>query len=409
MKHINKTSGSTRLATLLAGVALLGLTSQSALALTASNTTISNLATLSYSVSGVAQPVLESSSLGNTTPGAGNGAATTFVVDKKINLTVVEVDVTFHATVPGQLATSGNNAMHYTVTNLGNDPQDFSLATSQMANGQTLFGGTDNYDSTGCSAFIDANANGIFDGGEATYIDELASLASQVVTVTCDTPVLQVNGDVSLVAMTATALAGGGVGVQGAALVDAGGAANTAGVDIVFADANGTDDIAHDAKHSDRDAYRVGTATLTVTKTATLLCDPVNGTVNPHHIPGATVRYVVRIANAAGSAAATLTSISDVIDTVTLAHDANLVTTASSCVTPESAAGSGFKVTVLGSTRAGPYPKYFTSAADADAVGIAAGTITAAIATALPAESGYLAGELRASETLELTFNVIIQ
>lgn len=407
MKHITRTSRPHKLVTLLAGVALFGLVSQSALALTASNTTISNLATLSYSVSGVAQPVLESSAAGNTTPGVGNGTATTFLVDKKINLTVTEVDGTFHSTVPGQLATTGLNAMHYTVTNLGNDPQDFSLATSQMANGQIQFGGTDNYDSTGCSAFIDANANGIFDGGEATFIDELASLGSQVITVTCDTPALLLNGDVSIVAMTATALAGGGVGVQGAALVDAGGNVNTAGVDVVFADAVGTDDIAHDAMHSARDAYRVATAALTVTKTVSILCDPVHGTLNPHNIPGATVQYTVTVSNGATSAPATLSSISEAISANT-AIDPNLVTTASTCVNPESAAGSGFKVNILASTRPASYPKYFTTAADADAVGIAGSTVTATITSALPAEAGYAAGELKAGESMVLTFNVTI-
>lgn len=394
MRDLNKTSSPPRLIALLAGAALLGLSSQSALAVaTPSGTLISNQATLSYSVSGVGQP---------------NIASTTanFVVDKKIHLAVSELGATAHPTVPGQLASSGASGLNFTVTNLGNDPQDFSLATSQPVGGLIFSTLTDTYDSTGCSAFIDANGNKIFDAGEATFIDELAAGASQVVVVTCDTPLTTVNGDVSIIALTATALAGGAAGVQGGALVDAGNNANTAGVDIVFADAAGTDDVAHDAKSSWRDAYLVGTATLTVTKTATLLCDPIHGTVNPHHIPGATVRYVVSISNAAASASATLASISDVVD-ASLTHDANLVTPASSCVTPENVAGSGFKVVVLNSTRVG-FPKYFTTAADGDAVGISASTITATIATALPAEAGYAAGELKAGETMELTFNAFI-
>lgn len=399
MRNINKTSSPPRLVALLAGVALLGLASQNALAVSAtSGTVITNQATLSYSVSGVGQPNIASS-------------AANFVVDKKIDVLVSELGTTAHATVPGQLASSGGSGLNFTVTNLGNDPQDFSLATSQPIGGTIFTTLTDSYDSTNCSAFIDANGNKIFDAGEATFIDELAPGASQAIVVTCDTPLATVNGDVSIIAMTATALVGGTPGAQGGALpADAGASANTAGVDIVYADAAGTDDIAHDAKSSWRDAYLVGTATLTVTKTATLLCDPVHGNGTPHHIPGATVRYVISISNAAGSAAATLASISDVID-ANLSHDANLVTAASNCVTPESIAGSGFKVTVLNSTRVG-FPKYFTTATDGDAVGIAADnvTITAAIASALPVEAGYAtAGELKAGETMELSFNVIIK
>jgi hypothetical protein len=395
-----------KLAVLLAGVALLGMVSQSALA-TTSGTTISNKAVLTYAVSGVAQPVMESSSLGNSVSGVGNGTATTFIVDKKINLTVVDLDSTFHPTVPGQLATSGLNTMHFTVTNLGNDPQDFSLASSQGITGATVFGGTDSFDVTGCTAFIDTNGNSIYDALEPTFIDELAAGASQVIAVSCDTPILQPNAAVAVVALTAQALTGGTLGSQGTVMTDAGASVNTAGVDIVFADAAGTDDIVHDGKHSAHDGYRVGTATITVSKTVALLCDPIHGLANPHAIPGATVQYSISINNATGASPATLTSIGDVID-ANSSIDPNLVTTASACVTPESAAGSGFKVGVLASTRGGTYPKYFTTAADADAVGISGSTVTALINAALPAESGYAAGELRGGETVVVTFNVTV-
>ena len=403
----NYMSKPVKLVALLASATVFGLVSQNALALTASNTTISNIATLTYSVSAVLQPVMESSVAGNNTPGVGNGTATTFLVDKKVNLTVVEADSTFHPTVPSQLATSGLNTMHFSITNLGNDPQDFSLATAQAASGQILFGGTDSYDSTGCTAYIDANANSIFDAGEATFIDELASLASQVIAVSCDTPALLPNTSVSITTLSAQVLTGGTVGTQGVAMINSGASANTAGVDIVFADSAGSTDAVHDAIHSAQDAYRVGTATITVAKTVAILCDPVNGVSTPHNIPGATLRYVIAISNAAGASPATLASISDVLD-ANLTLDANLVTSASTCVTPESAAGSGFKVTVLASTRAGTYPKFFTTAADTDAVGISGSTVSAVISAALPVESGYAAGELRGGESVLLTFNVTV-
>src|SRR3989338_1406131 len=99
MKKHNTTSPP-RLAALLFGAALLGLVSQGALAV-ASNTTISNLATLNYTVGGVSQTAIGSSEAGNT---AGAGTATTFLVDKKVNLTVVEVGGSLTSVSPGQTA-----------------------------------------------------------------------------------------------------------------------------------------------------------------------------------------------------------------------------------------------------------------------------------------------------------------
>jgi hypothetical protein len=55
---------------------------------TASGTTdVGNLATIDYSVGGVAQLEIESSPTGNNTPGAGNGTAMTFTVDNMVEWT----------------------------------------------------------------------------------------------------------------------------------------------------------------------------------------------------------------------------------------------------------------------------------------------------------------------------------
>ena len=42
---------------------------------------------------------------------------------------------------------------------------------------------------------------------------------------------------------------------------------------------------------------RTANATLTIDKTSTLVSDGVTGTVNPHTLPGATVRYAIQVAN----------------------------------------------------------------------------------------------------------------
>lgn len=321
-----------RFAALFAGAALLGLVSQSALALgTASGTVIDNLAKLSYSVGGVAQQEICSSPTGNTlgnggttgttcTSGTNGAVATSFTVDNKTNLTVAEGNTTFTSVVPGQTTA----VTTFTVTNNGNTTQDVLLAGANVAAGQTLFTLTDNFDVTGVQVFVDANANGVYDAGTdtATFIDELAANGTATVFVVASVPSTQINGDAALVSLTATVAAGGLLGTPGAALTENTGA-NTAGVDIVFADAAGSDDIARDGKHSARDAYKVESAVISVQKTATLLCDPLNGSTNPKNIPGAAVQYAITITNT-GTAAATLSQVTDTLNAA-LAFDNTLI------------------------------------------------------------------------------------
>jgi uncharacterized repeat protein (TIGR01451 family) len=156
----------------------------------------------------------------------------------------------------------------------------------------------------------------VLDAGEKQYIDELAPGASVTVTVLSTIPIAQINTDISIVNLLATALSGGTAGTQGAALVNAG--VDTAGVDVVFADiVAGTDDLVLSANHSARAAYQVISATLIVMKTVTTICDPANGNVNPKQIPGAAVRYAITITNI-GAGPATLTSLSDTLNAALL-------------------------------------------------------------------------------------------
>lgn len=374
---------------------------------TASGTSISNLSTLNYSVGGVAQPAIGSSPTGNT---SGAGTATTFVVDNRVNLTVTTTDATFVSVVPGATL----QVTTFSVTNTGNTVQDFALASSQRANGTVLFGGTDNFDATACVQFAETNGTPGYQAGAdtATFIDELAADASRTVYVVCSIPASQVNNDNAVVTLTATARAGGGAGAQGAALTETAGA-DTAGVDIVFGDAAGTDDAARDAQHSSRSAYRVVSAALSVAKVSTLICDPFNGTTNPKNIPGAIVRWTITISNT-GAASASLSTVADAINAATT-FDANLVTGAGGAAgcssgsgTPENAAGRGFKLDVTGDTRPGAYPKFFTTANDADGANLNGVNVTVSYATAMPAEGSYAAGELKTGESVVVYFNVTV-
>ena len=406
--------------------------SQSAWAIgTASNTTISNLATLSYTVGGTAQAAIGSSAAGNTT---GAGTATTFLVDKKVNLTVVETNSAPTIVAPGQVGA----VTTFTVTNTGNDPQDFSLsAVGNIASGSTIFNNTtaltDNFDATACTTFVESGATAGYQAAQdtATFIDELTANgagSTATVYVVCNIPAAQANNSVAIVELTAVARTGGTAGgAVGAALANNTASANTAAVDNVFADAavvavsaDGTIPVqaGNDATGIARDAYKVSAAILTVSKTQSIVCDTVNGTTNQHNIPAAVVRWTITISNAAGAGSANLATVTDALDVTNTTIDPNLITGAgalpASCAsatgTAENAAGKGFKMSVAGSARTG-FPKFFTTANDADGADFNTPNATINYATAMPidpAGTGYTAGELKGGESVTVYFNATI-
>lgn len=412
MKRTNKNSPP-KFVALLAGAALLGLVTQSALAVgTASGTSITNLATLSYTVGGVTQTPIGSSATGNTT---GAGTATAFVVDNKVNVTVVEGNATFTTVVPGQLAA----VTTFTVTNAGNTAQDFALTAADVVAAQTLFGLADNFVTTNIKVFVDANANGTYEAATdtATFIDELPANGTKTVFVVVDIPVAQINNDAALVSLTAITHDAGAAGL-GALTVDLL-AANTAGVDVVFADALGTDDIARDGKHSARDAYKVVSAIISVAKTVTLLCDPFNGgknVANPKNIPGAAVQYAITITNS-GMASATLSQVTDALNAA-LGFDTTLISGAgvgANCATgAQSLSASGFgAVAGVGATTSYVAPGLATQAVTAGASvagAVGAQTVTINFPTLVsPATGALVGGVLPAGDFVTVYFNAFVQ
>lgn len=393
---------------------------------TASNTTISNLATLSYKVGTVDQNTIGSSPAGNT---SGGGTSTDFLVDNKVNLLVSTMDTTFVPVVPNQTTTSATalQVATFKVKNTGNTAQGFLLTTANLANGTPLFTtGVDNIDSDGaCTIKVDAavgavggtvTAAGYATAATATSISSIAADVERIVYVVCPIAGTTVDGDTAVISLTAQAATTGSSPV---ALGETTGANSNAVVDIVFADIAGTDDIARDAKSSSRDAFKVTSAKLTVTKTVTPICDPFNGSASPKNIPGSFVSYTILIANT-GTTSATLTTISDTLDLTNIAFDANLIsgtgiaTPGTSCSTASTAytsgLGNGFKVAApiaRPSYNAGA--KYFSSTNDADGVEFATPMVTATFATLLPAEGSYAIGELKPTETVSVTFQVNIK
>jgi uncharacterized repeat protein (TIGR01451 family) len=266
---------------------------------TAANTTISNTATVNYTVGGVGQTPIESSPAGNTTPGTGNGAATTFVVDNRIDFTVTELSGGNTVVNPGQAGA----VTAFRVTNTGNAPQGFALAAANET-GTTVFTNTDNVDVTGLTVFVDSLTDGtigVYDPGidTAANINTLAADDDVVVFVVANVPVTTVNGDFANVSLTARAAVPGTNGATIAA--ETVGADDPNAVDIVFGDDG------EDNSEADSDQYAVQSAALSVQKTSAVASDPFNGTDEPKAIPGATVEYTITLANGGAVSAAGVT------------------------------------------------------------------------------------------------------
>lgn len=268
---------------------------------TTAGSTITNSATLNFQVSGVAQTPIN----------AGNN----LIVDRKVLITVAESGTTTTSVVPGQTAA----VTTFTVTNASNAVLDLKLTAANLVGGAAPHTGTDGFDVTGATMYVDTNANGVYNAGidtAVTYLDEVAADTTKTVFIVANVPIAALNGQIAAVSLTAQAEQGGAAAAEGAVLTQTAGA-DTAAMDTVFADAAGTDDIARDGKHSARDDYTVTAAALTVAKLSRVISDPINGTTNPKMIPGATVEYCITVANGAGAATATNVVITDTIPATT--------------------------------------------------------------------------------------------
>jgi hypothetical protein len=400
-------------ACVLLGLAGLGGTAHAAG--TAAGTPINNSATLTYKVGGVDQGSICSSPGGNSTSTC---VQTTFQVDNKINLGITTSDTTPVKTTPGSSGT-----MTFRITNHGNATQDFALTTTINRTGsvQYMFGG--NSASTVQDTF-NPNSCTILNGATpTTLLDNIAADGWVIVKVVCEVPTGTTNNDIAAVTLVATALSETGATLTQSATNDAN------SIDIVFADGTGTEEeSARDAKYSARSAVEVETAMLRVTKSFVTLCDPAGGALTsgpnyePKSIPGAYIRYTVTITNdAAAPVSAYLTQLVDTLNTARVTFDQYFITganvSAGPPVTPgcaasgaggtETSAGNSFRVNWAGvQTRASfggvSGTKYLTSAA------YTAPTITINWDSVLPVEGGYAQAELKAGDTISLTFNVII-
>lgn len=290
---------------------------------TAAGTVITNNVSVDYTVGGV-----------NQTDATATNQIT---VDRKINVTVARIDGTATSVTPG----ASSQAVSFRIENVSNAALDFQLSALQKSTGAAAgITGTDGFDvGAPLAYFIDTNGNNTYDFGTDTAIQHLNALAPDApVTVHVVTPLVPLsatNGQIAAVTLTATARENDGAGTLGNALTQA--ATNTAGVDTVFADTAGAGDAARDAAFSATDDYVVLTATLSATKTSSIVAgDFGTGAA----IPGATVQYCISVSNS-GGVAATGVAISDTLPgQVTYDSAFGVKVGGANCATPGAGAGS---------------------------------------------------------------------
>jgi uncharacterized repeat protein (TIGR01451 family) len=270
---------------------------------TSAGTVISNQAQATYTVNG--------------TPQTTNSNISTFVVDRKVNLTLVTDQATNTQVNQGQTAA----VTTYRLTNLTNAVQDFILDPDQNNLSVGVLPGADNFDVTNIRAFADVNGNGVYDPAvdTRTFVDELAPDTSVAVFVVADIP-NSASANLAFVSMHTIVAAGGTTGTLGAALTptDLNLVNQDNEVDIIFADGDSdgafAGDIARNGQARAYAAYEVGARNvdLTVTKSSRVITDNVNA-INPKALPGAVVEYCLIVRNATLLTPATAVNVTDVV------------------------------------------------------------------------------------------------
>lgn len=296
---------------------------------TTSGTSITNTVNVTYAVGGVTQNPLT--------------ASDTFVVDRKINLTVTEVGNTTTTVSPGQLAA----VTTFDVANLSNTTIDVGLLATNLTG--------DAYDVSNFKYYADTNNDGVYTPGtdlQITYLDQVAADGIKRVFVVADIPLGGTTGDVANIRLAGTAQDGTTAGSQGANILATTTANTAAGVETVLADTNANGNTASDGISFANDSYTKLAAALSALKTSRVVSDPVNGTTNPKAIPGAVVEYCITVSNA-GGADATNVAISDPLPAETLYFTAfgvkvNGTVTSGTCNADGAIAGAESAGTVTG-------------------------------------------------------------
>lgn len=279
----------------VASLMLLGFISANA-AGTAAGTTVSNSASLSYSVSGAVQPTVSTAS------------AATFVVDKKIDFSVVHNDGVKHIiTTPG--ATEVQRS--FTLENTTNNIQDFTLLATNLV-AKTYDSKIDNAELTNIE--ISINGGTTWTSGSVT-VDDLAVDGTLTVLVKANVPNTNVDGDVMNIQLEATAVQNGTTTAE-VMTGGAGGIDRKDIEDVVLAEGASITDYDNsefDGKYSAWAGYIINSPVLSLTKSSCVYEDLVSGvSANAKRIPGSTITYLLDIENT-GTVDASDINITDVL------------------------------------------------------------------------------------------------
>ena len=295
MKRVNEIHG--RMMRLASVVAMLAIAQQAYAVGTPAGDVISNTASVEYSVGSVAQAPITS-------------APANFVVDRLVNFTLTPEDGSSTTVTPG-----GQGIAAFTLTNIGNAPQDFQLSAANIVGG-SINGVSDLFDmDTPIQVYADINGDGLLDAGDTPYVDALSADATgganQIrLLVVADAPVGPSNGQGATVELTVVAAEGVDAGNPGTPMTDDSGVVDDAATEQVVI-ANGT--------LTGQDGYVISSAAISVTKDSSVISDPFSSS-NPKAIPGAVIEYAITADNT-GAEDATGIGFRDPIDTslVTLA------------------------------------------------------------------------------------------
>jgi len=281
---------------LLGATALTAFTAVSAQAAgTAAGTDVQNTFTLNYEVNNVPQDEITNDGLN------GNDAPTSFTVDRVIDL---NVDSTTDTNVtPGQT----NQALSYTLTNEGNDTQQYDLNVVNEAVNAPIVG----FDVTPYTVWYEDPATpGTFIEFTGANYPELAPDQTINVEIRGDIPTAANDGEQEILSLVATTLDTTGTVVTN----DTDGNTITGAAENVFADdpasaeaSTGDSTTVSDGNDSATAAFIVATAEITGGKEVEVFSqDGSNCTVFPgtatggYAIPGSCVEYTITVQNTGG-------------------------------------------------------------------------------------------------------------
>jgi len=312
MKTVSRSLSLFTRLSIMASALLLG---QQALALgTDAGTLVSNQATVAYEVGGNVQTPIPSDPTGNSDPAA--GSSTEFLVDRRVNFTIVASDGVHTSVAPGDVQAIAA----FSLTNLSNAIMDWDLTLVDLTSADGSVYGLPDTDVVLINYTIRvANGDGATGepdfGADVDFVDELGEDEIVVIYVFADAPLTLVNDDVDNFTLNATAAdhatATATPGMLDDLLTQSPGADDPTIIESVFLNASGEDPTSGNATESVSDGFLVDSAALFITKVAVVDSAPFG---SQKAIPGAIIEYTITIDNSAGDSDATDVSISDVID-----------------------------------------------------------------------------------------------